>query len=264
VATGGGSRAGLPDDLNRLIASDPDAAQLDREYQRLANILSSWRQLPEGVDFRSFRSTVANAVAADVEFRVVQAHDAGEKSNVAGITADAASRLSREYKKTDDVIRAVSAQPMPTVDWNALKSRISDAVRTEAAESDPHHERTILLPAAKAAGAARHTGRAVGASKQFMWKKFALPLSAAAAIAIVATTWFNRGTPVTPTPSPININRIVVQLAAPQHAGMVNIAFDESPMPATLAQEPPTRGAAIAVGPGHDEFTPLPDDALWQ
>ena len=260
----GRSRADIPDELNPLIANDPAMAKLDCEYQRLANVLSNWRQLPEGVDFRSFRFTVANAVAADVEFRVVQAHDAGKKPDVAGVTADAASRLSREYKNTDDAIRAATARPMPAVDWNALKSRISAAVRIEATESDPHHERTILLPATRAAGAARSTRRAADTSKHFLWKKLALPLSAAAAIAIVATTWFNRGTPVTPTPSPISVNRIVVQLAAPQHAGMVNIAFDESPMPAALAQEPPTRGAAIAVGPGHDDFTPLPDDALWQ
>lgn len=250
-------------EVARLIAADRNAARLDKSYAQLNHMLAGWRKLPEGVDFRSFRSTVANAVAADVEYRMVQAHDAGEKPDVAGVTADAASRLSREYKKTDDAIRAAT-RPLPAVDWNALKSRISAAVRTEAAESDPHHERTILLPAAKAAGATRRAGRAADASKQFLWKKLALPLSAAAAIAIVATTWFNRGAPVTPVPTPINVNRIVVQLAAPQQAGMVNIAFDESPMPAALATEEPTRGAAIAVGPGHDDFATLSDDAFWQ
>lgn len=263
---GGRLRASTPGELNHLIASDPAAAKLDREYQRLANVLSGWRTLPAGVNFRSFRASVADAVTADVEYRVVQAHDAGTTPDVAGITADAASRLSREYKKTDDAIRTVASRTMPAVDWNTLKSRISAAVRTEAAESDPHHERTILLPtgAAAGAGASRQTRRAADASKQFIWKKFALPLSAAAAIAIVATTWFNRGAPVGPMPSPINMNRIVVQLAAPQHAGMVNIAFDESPMPAALAVEPSTRGAAIAIGPGHDFNATLPDDAFWQ
>lgn len=255
---------GADPELARLITGDAEAARLDETYARLARALTGWRTLPEGVDFRSFRATVANAVAADVEYRALQAHDAGESSDAAGLSADAASRLSREYKKTDDAIRAAAAGPMPAVDWNALKSRISAAVRTEAAESDPHHERTILLPAAKAAGAARRAGRAADASKHFLWKKLALPLSAAAAIAITATAWFNRGAPVKPVPAPISMNRIMVQLDAPQQAGMVNIAFDESPMPAALAEELPTRGAAIAVGPGHDETTLLPDDALWQ
>lgn len=250
------------DSLETLIARDPEAAKLDRAYARLAQTLSNWRTLPAGVDFRSFRSTVADAVAADVEYRVVQAHDAGTKPDVAGITADAASRLSREYKKTDDAIHAASGKPMPAVDWNALKNRISAAVRIEAAESDPHHERTILLPAAKSAGATRRSSRAADVPKHFLRKRLALPLSAAAAIAIVATALFNRGVPVSPTP--INMNRILVQLAAPQQAGLVNLAFDESPMPAALAAEPSTRGAAIAIGPFHDDFASLADDAFWQ
>lgn len=255
---------GADPELARLIAGDAEAARLDETYARLARALTGWRTLPEGVDFRSFRSTVANAVAADVEYRAIQAHDAGESSDVAGLSADAASLLTRVYKKTDDAIRAAASRPMPEVDWSALKSRISAAVRTEAAESDPHHERTILLPTGAAGGTSRQTRRAADASKQFIWKRFALPLSAAAAIAIVATAMFNRNPSVTPTPSPVNTNRIVVQLAAPQQAGMVNIAFDESPMPAALTIEPSPRGAAIAVGPGHDDFAPLPDDALWQ
>jgi len=42
------------------------------------------------------------------------------------------------------------------------------------------------------------------------------------------------------------------------------VAFDETPAPAVAETEAPTRGSAIAVGPGMDETWRPPEDALWQ
>jgi len=263
-AAGSPPATGPSDPLAALIAQDPDVANLDKAYARLGHMLNGWRKLPEGVDFRSFRTGVTGAVAADVEYRALQAHAAGESPDIAGLTAEDALNLARAYQKTDDAIRA-AAGPMPAVDWNALKSRISAAVRTEAAESDPHHERTILLPAATKGGTSDKRKHRDDGGLRFRRaiQRFVLPLSAAAAVALTATLWFNRDGSVKQTPAPTNVNRIVVNLGAPTRTGSIELAFDESPM--TAAAEPlPTRGAAIAVGPGYDELTTIPDDALWQ
>ena len=253
-------------DLAKLIAADREAANLDKAYARLGQMLNGWRRLPDSVDFRAFHTNVAGAVAADVEYRALVAHEAGQSPDVVGLTAEEALQLTREYAKTDDAIRA-AAGPLPAVDWNALKTRISAAVHNEATASDPHHERTILLPAAKAPGATdKHRNNdARGRRYRHPLQRFALPLSAAAAIALTATLWLNRGRTITPSPAPILAERIVVQLGAPTTTGSVQISFDESPMTAAAAEDLPTRGAAIAVGPGHDEASLLvPDDALWQ
>jgi len=252
-------------ELAGLIAADRDAANLDKAYARLGQMLNGWRRLPDSVDFRAFHTNTAGAVAADVEYRALVAHETGHAPDVIGLTAEQALQLTREYAKTDDAIRA-AAGPLPAVDWNALKSRISAAVRNEAAESDPHHERTILLPAAGAPNHSDKNRNSGTAGRRFRrpLQRFTMPLSAAAAVAIAATLWFQRGQPITPTPAPLAVNRIVVQLGAPTTTGSVQIAFDESPMTTVLAEELPTRGAAIAIGPGFDEAAALPDDALWQ
>lgn len=248
----GGADAPRDAEVLRLIAEDAEAARLDRTYARLDEMLAAWRRLPEGADFRSFRARVARAVAADAEFRVVEAIDAGVTPAVPGVDAKQAARIERAYAKTDDAIQA-AAGALPPVDWSALKGRISAAVR-DAAGDRAIRERTIRMP---------ERGRA--ASGQRWWTRIGGTIAAAAAVVIAANVWFHAEPPVTPGPTPpVTRPRVVVTVDAPASGGRVRVAFDETPGPAAAEGDSTPRGAAIAVGPGMDGWTPTADDALLQ
>ena len=248
----GGADAPRDAEVARLIAEDAEAARLDRTYARLDEVLAAWRRLPGGADFRSFHARVTRAVAADAEFRVVEAIDAGVAPAVSGVNAEQAAWIGRAYAQTDDVIQA-AAGALPPVDWSALKGRISAAVR-DAAGDQAIRERTIRLP---------ERGRA--ASGQRWWMRIGGTIAAAAAVVIAANVWFYVEPPVTPGPTlTVTRPRVVVAVDAPASGGRVRVAFDETPGLVAAEGDSTPRGAAIAVGPGMDDWTQTADDALLQ
>jgi len=147
-----GDRVLTPAELSRLdeiIGEDVRMAAIARQYDRLNVLLKGWRALPTTVDWADLSQRTRRTVAS------------------AG-TAEAASLAS-----VDRLLRDWAA-PIPAVDWEALRRRISAAVEQEAA----------LLKSRQQHRAAR-TSRLV-----VRLARVAVPLAAAAAVALLA--WWPR------------------------------------------------------------------------
>ena len=91
-------------EVDRAIATDPDAAAAARQYARLDKLLACWRRPPADVDWPTLARQTAERVSAAADQGVDQ--------------------LLEHW-----------AGPVPEVDWDALKSRISKAVHAEAARA---------------------------------------------------------------------------------------------------------------------------------
>ena len=222
--------------LRRAVADDADAAAAERQYEQLHQLLTGWRCLPAGVDWQSFSGAVSGRIEEDAEKQASAQLDRAIDPAAAphdAATSPAGPRMNpaaQGYQATEELLHDW-ARPLPEVDWDAFSSRVSAAVRREAAGGD------------RAVGRARHWRRAAG---------WLAPVAAAACITLVV--WSNRtsiprGTESSGPAGP----RVFVALMLPQSAGNVSISFDESPAePAagtTTSDENPQGGVAIAIGP---------------
>ena len=130
------------------------------------------------------------------------------------------------------------AGPMPEVNWGALKSRISGAVAEEAAGA--HRQ---------AATAASRWRRAAN------WARVAVPLAAAAAIALLV--WWPGSASVPRGPGAAGRPIILVSLDAPGESGKVTVTFEGGEAPAGAAEpEWVTSGGIKYVGPAEAETAP--------
>jgi hypothetical protein len=203
--------------LDRALAGDPAAAVTARRYECLHKLLSGWRTLHRDIDWEAFAAKIARRVAEDVE----QEKDA------------AVDHLVRE------------SAPMPEVDWDRFKARVSSAVRREAASIAG-----ATAPDPAAAVQIRAT--------PLRWRRTAkwlatvgAPLAAAAAI-VIAVWWPGAGHSIAPPHVLPAAPMVFVSLDVPQAAGRIAIQFEETP-PGGAGEEyaPASDGVAdqpVAVG----------------
>lgn len=192
-------------DLERALAFDADLARQARAYQGLHALLDAWRALPVNINWQTLSARISREI--------------GHES--ASVASD----------PIDDLVSHTHG-PIPDVNWSQLKSRISTAVRADAAMRQGAGAR--LMRRSWSRTAKRIV--AVGA-----------PLAAAAVIALAL--WLPRtSSPVIPAvPTPTKA-MIVVSYETPEPAGQVKVAFDEKPYTGPDA-EAGSNGAAIANGP---------------
>ena len=185
----------------------PVTAAERRQYTRLAALLSQWRVLDKGVDLQTFSEKVSAHIREDVE-----------------------------YGGVDELIRNAAA-PLPPVDWKALSSRISTAVRQEAQAAAGHKSR-----------------------RTFAWTiRIATSLAAAAVIAIAV--WGPRPdlkVAVAPTKQPKS--SVFVSIEQPDNAGDVSIKFDEARPKNIIPENLAIHGSGIANGPSTVESVDIPID----
>lgn len=130
-ATDGDLTADERDVLSRAVAKDSHLAEDLHRYERLNAALSTWRSIPDNVDWVRFQRTVSDRVSDDA------------------------------MAALDDTLRS-AVGPMPSVDWSAFRSRVSSAVRAEAVRTghaSPHRihfsrQARWLVPIAAAAAIA--------------------------------------------------------------------------------------------------------------
>ncbi|RIK67874.1 MAG: hypothetical protein DCC65_05220 [Planctomycetota bacterium] len=211
-------------ELTRALASSEDAAALSRQYEKLARILTGFRALPETVDLNSFRQSVSRRVGDEPAYQASLAADSAIDPAAAGELIMSGPRmepLRRQFEKVDEWLHD-SLRPMPAVNWDAFRSRVSGAVREEA--------RTLRR--------GRWTRWVVGAG---------IPLAAAAALFLILR---QPGTesmlPVGHPPGSAQ-SFVRVALDAPQSEGKVSISFDMSSS-ASVEQIDDGPGLVIASG----------------
>jgi hypothetical protein len=200
------------------IARHPGLAAEARAYERLARLLADWRPLPGGIAWADTARRISRHVAGQVEHRVV-----------------------------DEAVDAL-AGPLPDVDWDALKNRISAAVRGEAGHVHAAPLRLAPTPAQ------RH---------RWTWAVRAGLLTAAAAAVALLLSWPQGAAP--PVPGQADRPNISVALEAPHSSGKVSIVFDEAPPrpgkgPADPAAPP---SAGIAQGPPEKDAAEPAELALY-
>lgn len=236
--------------LRRAVADDPEAAAMVRQYEQLQGLLTGWRCLPGGVDWQSFSGAVSGRIEEDAERQAsAQLDRAIDPAAVLhdATTSSAGPRMNpaaQGYQATEELLQDW-ARPLPDVDWDAFSSRVSAAVRREAAGSD------------RGVGGARHWRRAAG---------WLAPLAAAACIALLV--WGNRASIPTGTVSSEPAGpQVFVALMVPHSAGSVSIAFDESPAETTaettVDDSNPQGGLAIAIGPPRAAGSETYDEAYF-
>jgi len=236
--------------LRRAVTEDPKAAAMARQYDRLRRLLAGWRRLPSGVDWQAFSGAVAERIGEDTERRASAQldrtidPDAVPHDPATSAPGPRLNPAAQGYQATEELIQDW-ARPLPDVDWDAFSSRVSAAVRREAAKSE------------RAGVGARRWQRA---------GRWLVPLAAAACITLVV--WGNRATIPDGNQSRAPAGpRVFVALASPQSAGRVSIAFDESPAGTTIEttaeDADPRGGVAIAIGPPHVAGSEVYDEAYF-
>jgi len=239
--------------LRRVVADDPEAAAAAKQYERLQGLLAGWRCLPADVNWQSFAEDVSGRITEDAEQQASAQLD--RAIDPAALPHDAAAPpagprmnpAAQGFQATEELLQDW-ARPLPEVDWAAFSSRVSAAVRREAASD-------------RAIGDARHWRRVA---------RWLAPLAAAACIALVV--WANRdavptGSRSTEQAAP----RVLVALAVPRSAGSVSITFDESPVDtaaaatggSTAGEANPQGGVAIAIGPPQVTGSKVYDEAYF-
>jgi hypothetical protein len=226
--------------LDRALAADPAAAAMARQYERLRLVLSGWRTLRRDIDWEALAASIARRVAEDAE----QSKDAA----------------------VDDLVRG-AVPPMPEVDWDRFKTRVSSAVRRDAASRAGESSE-----AQKADAGVRVLRR--------RWRRtvtwvatVGAPLAAAAAIAI-AVWWPGTASQLSsPHAMPV-APMVVVALDVPTATGRVAISYDQAQPGGYVEPSAPDAdggvdqaavggGLAIAIESSAAEPSESADDALF-
>jgi hypothetical protein len=226
--------------LDCALAADPAAAAMARQYERLRLVLSGWRTLQRDIDWESLAASIARRVAEDV----------GRKQDAA----------------VDDLVRG-SVPPMPEVDWDRFKTRVSSAVRREAASKAGDSAQVEKVDAGVRVSRRR-------------WRRTATwmatvgaPLAAAAAIAVVI--WWPGASSQLSSPHAVPVApMVVVALDMPTATGRVAISFDQAPPGGYVEPSAPAAdggvdqpagggGMAIAVDSSGSEFSDSVDEAIF-
>jgi hypothetical protein len=202
--------------LDLALAEDPEAAAMARQYQCLRTLLRGWRTLHRDIDWEALAARIAQRVAESVE----------QKKDAA----------------VDDMVREAVA-PMPEVDWDQFKARVSSAVRHEAAIGAGAADEVPDRNADVGVRAARRRWRRTAT----WFATVGAPLAAAAAIAI-AVWWPGTASQIAP-PSVMSVAPMVfVALDVPQASGRVAISFDQA-APAGYTDQPSSSGEAAVDRP---------------
>lgn len=196
-------------EIRRAVERDPSVAAELKRYEKLGALLASWRPVPANVDWASFRQGVSESI---------------ESNELASVDAAVKGALG----------------PMPAVDWNAFRTRVSSAVRAEARGA-----------AARGHGSSDLSGMA----------KWLVPFAAAAAIAIAFFRSGGGPLPVTPPNSGDQPTIVLVSLDIPEANGRVSIAFDETPAPEP--EDKPANGLAYMKGVPAGGYLAGDDDGLF-
>ena len=226
--------------LDRVLAADPAAAAMARRYERLRMVLSGWRTLRRDIDWEALAARIARRVAEDAE----QNKDAA----------------------VDDLVRT-AVPPMPEVDWDQFRARVSSAVRRDAASRAGDSSRD------------READAGVRVLRR-RWRRTATwiatvgaPLAAAAVIAI-AVWWPGAGSQLASPRAMSVAPRVMVSLEDPTTTGRVAISFDQTPPGGYVEPSAPAEdadvdrpavsgGLVIAVESPVTEFSESADDALF-
>lgn len=202
-------------EVRRAMSAGVEAEQTAAAYERLAHMLAAWRCPPQSVDWR--------AAARDIS-QCVEDHEGDTHAD----RGDDADRLVRQW-----------AGSLPEVDWRALSSRISSAVRAEAAGQRARANR----------GAARSWIGTIGA-----------PLAAAAAIALAAIWWTPSDSMTTTTGGAEAI--VVVELDTPSSAGTIAFGFVSTPFDEPEPEFIP-HGRAMAYATHPEDLDGMADDGYY-
>jgi hypothetical protein len=221
-------------EVRRALAADPAAEATARAYEHLNDLLAGWRALPDAFDWEEFARQAADHVSRAA---------AGQGSEASGRPEALEARPGIEAvdRLVDDW-----AVPVPEVDWDALKSRISAAVREEVARAEQERVGAPLRWRRAARWGAR-----VGA-----------PLAAAAAIAILVW-WPRTELPIVPVGGDSAGPCVVVSLEMPESVGRISVTFEEGPAAVVEGSAPPAMGVAIAVSSPTAELQDTADEALF-
>lgn len=208
-------RAASAEDLatvDRALADNPQAAETARQYDKLQALLKDWRSLPPGIDW--------DAVGQRL----------GEHAVSKGAECDTAT-ASKD--KTLDALVHGQAAPLPDVDWDRLKSRISFAVHEEAA---------------------RNRQTSIGTRRGWLNRlgKMGAPVAAAAAIAFAV--WWPGDVKTPPVAGLTQGPAIVVAVETPAKQGNVLVRFVETPLEQGIDTSDGPGGYAYAHGPARGEF----------
>jgi hypothetical protein len=236
-------------ELRRTLAEDPTAADTARRYTLLNDLLASWRALPGNIDWKAHARKLAGQTSRNEADRAPErGHQPEADNGLKVVPAGAGSRPGSQDREPEAVDRLIQnwAGPVPQVDWEGLRSRISAAVGQEAA--------------AQVVGSAGSRRR---------WRPWFArigmvggPLAAAAVIAFAVWGPQTVG-PVVPgsvgTAEPL----IVVSFLMPEFAGHVSVAFEEGPAGQIEAPDSPPGGVAIAIGPPRNGVRETIDEALF-
>jgi len=232
--------------LRRILADNPAAAADASAYERLNGILAGHRRLPDSVDFRTFTNDltaqVAEQAAIDASAELDRAIDPNAEDGGASThretTGPRFNKTVRALGAVDDlVLEAVG--PVPDVDWGAFKTRVSTAIRKEAA-----------------AGALSPT--------EHRWPRvlgWFAPLAAAAAVA--AIVWYPRGTVTPGVVDDVRTLTFAFAVDMPDQQGRVAVSFEESNDEAAHQTETAPGGSAIAIAPPPAAFADSADDAYF-
>lgn len=230
--------------LERLFA-ESDGAPMDAldqaQCRKLAQLLSGWRTLDAAFDWSSNARKISAVVRSDAEARASAHVDHLIDPSTPSIAdAELPRQLVSEYRAIDDMLQN-AANPLPPVDWDALSTKISASVRSEAQSQ----------LAARRAAARKIADPEVNRRSGGWIFRIGVPLAAAAAIALAV--WATRGTTT-------NGKQSHVLFATPDNDGKVSVTVDESKPANPLTEDEALEGSGIAVGPPRSETNEPPID----
>lgn len=225
-------------EVGKILATNPDAAALARQYENLGRVLPAIRKVPVGVNFSKLHTDLSRRVADEAEFLASTAADAGiDPSALAEGQLASGFRMEpvrRQFERVDELLQS-GMRPVPEIDWPAFHARVSSMVGQEARQQ-------------RRGGIQRWLVRA------------GVPLAAAAAI-ILAVRQPQVDLPSLPGPVPTQPSVVSVALDAPRQSGQVTIAFDMSSPPSVPAVVS-TEAAGIVIASGTAQTMPADSTEL--
>ncbi len=222
--------------LEAQIQADPALNRLLNSYRNLDAKLRAWRTPPATIASADWRRDTRRRIEDDLTATMSAYADGALPAETARRVAErfaadaAAARIRGELDRTDELL-ASWARPMPAVDWNATKTRFSNAIRHDVARQ---RRRTLT--------------RWVGG----------IALAASLALAAFLTLRSARPNVVPGNPA---ADPVQVVIETPNPSGQAVAKFDERPPPGEKALTPPTNPSTVTFIPGPRARPPVNDDA---